>query len=47
MTSAQAITLCVCLMLAMVGVRAVVTSPMCIECGGKIRHRRGCKRGAP
>lgn len=43
MSSVQAITLCVCVMIVL---QYVLTSPGCIECGGKIKHRRGCKRGA-
>lgn len=47
MTTANAIVLCICVAFALIAMRTVLTGPSCIECGGKLKHRRGCKQGAP
>lgn len=47
MTAANAVVLCIGVAFVLIGMQTVLTGPSCIECGGKLKHRRGCKRGAP
>lgn len=46
-TATNAIVLAVCVMFVLIAMQTVLTGPSCIECGGKLKHRKGCRQGAP